>query len=308
MPTRRRQSDIDLVAETLNLSRRLVTRYAQGGKLDRFTGWVGKVVDFITGGGRGARRSVRRSEVPPEVWRQLGQLADRVSGISTAPPPPAPLGRRPPPAPPGSPGPGRQPLPPPGTGSKFELRREPPLPGEEPSYGREILVSNSSNVYSFSYDSESSTLYVTYLAPAVNSKAVSRGRVKRGKRMGREQMVGELGKTLKGKSNSRGPLYSYFDVPARVFERMKLATSKGKFVWSELRIRGSIFGHKYRYALVQGAVITQAGVSGTYIPRKATRTGFRSRSVADVGRSSRGFQTSTLSSQEGFRTRSAPRR
>lgn len=66
-----------------------------------------------------------------------------------------------------------------------------------------------------------------------------------------------------GMGNRVGPgsLYEYFNVPAALFERFKGAGSKGKFVWNELRIRGTISGHKYNYDL--------AGVTGDYVPRRA---------------------------------------
>lgn len=176
----------------------------------------------------------------------------------------------------------------------------PPLPGEESPQMEEILTPQSSNVFSFAYDPYTSTLFVTYQAHALNPDSVSTGRGRQG---GRSQLRGKLGKTVGGKTGERGPMYSYLDVPARVYQRMRLASSKGKFVWDELRIRGTIYGHKYRYQLVQGQVTTQGGISGVYIPRKATRQGFRTRSVADIGSGRRGFESSTLPAQRGFSTR-----
>jgi len=70
---------------------------------------------------------------------------------------------------------------------------------------------------------------------------------------------------LAGKSDNRsgpGRLYEYRDVPVEVFDQMALAQSKGKFVWDELRVRGTIAGHQYSYDL--------AGVGlGGYVPRQA---------------------------------------
>lgn len=179
--------------------------------------------------------------------------------------------------------------------------RAPPLPGESHPFAREILTPDSSNVFSFAYDYATSTLFVTYKAPVLHAHNVRTGPGRLG---GRRQLRGKPGATVAGKSNERGPLYAYYDVPVRVFERMKMAHSKGKFVWDNLRVRGTIYGHQYRYALMQGAVTIQDGVSGVYIPRKATPRGFRVRSVSDIGQGRRSFQSSTLPSR-GFRSRTA---
>ena len=59
-----------------------------------------------------------------------------------------------------------------------------------------------------------------------------------------------------------GPLYRYHDVPVTIWKSFKLAASKGKFVWDELRVRGTISGHQYIYEL--------AGTGGNnYVPRQA---------------------------------------
>ena len=177
----------------------------------------------------------------------------------------------------------------------------PPREGEESGYGEEIFTPQSSNVFSFSFKREArtrGTLYVTFKANTFHSGSLSRGKGSLG---GREQLHGAGGHTVSGKSNSRGAMYAYYDVPVVVYERMKRATSKGKFVWDELRVRGTIYGHKYTYQLVQGQVAPQHG--GVYIPRKATKRGFATRSVGDLGTGRRGFQSSTLPSQRGFSTR-----
>lgn len=276
----RHRTDSDKLGAFLKLPQRVMDRYAKPAGTGRFSGWVSRVTDWLTGK---ARRSLRRSEVPPEVWRALDIALDQ--STPTAKPPQQT---------------------PPGSFRTLEMRREPSRPGEDPAYGQETIVTNSSNVYSYSYDAKSSTLYVTYLAPAINAKGVTTGKTIKGRGQSRTQMLGKSGSTLTGKTNARGAMYAYYDVPARVYDRMQRASSKGKFVWDELRVRGSMYGHRFRYGLVQGAVITQPGVSGVYIPRRATETGFRSRSVADLGRGKRGFQTSTLPEQTGFRTRRPP--
>lgn len=82
----------------------------------------------------------------------------------------------------------------------------------------------------------------------------------------------------KGKMRvGEGALYRYKDVPYRLFESFKIAASKGKWVWDELRIRGTVSGHVYDYELAglgeyQRTVPRQAGMmrgqSGEfYIPR-----------------------------------------
>lgn len=72
---------------------------------------------------------------------------------------------------------------------------------------------------------------------------------------------------LQGKKDAKhpGPLYFYYDVRPQVFEAFRKAISKGKFVWDELRIRGTVTGHQYRYQL--------AGISRGYVPRQAKKYG-----------------------------------
>lgn len=85
-----------------------------------------------------------------------------------------------------------------------------------------------------------------------------------------------LVKFLGGDSKHRsgpGAMYRYFDVNRSVFVAFKMAASKGGFVWDELRIRGTVSGHQYSYALAG------TGPSG-YIPRQAV--------VAKRGRVGRG--------------------
>lgn len=66
--------------------------------------------------------------------------------------------------------------------------------------------------------------------------------------------------------NSGGPLYHYYGVNPAVFKAFQLASSKGKFVWDRLRIRGTVSGHQFQYQLMG---IEKDG----YVPRKATRIG-----------------------------------
>lgn len=175
----------------------------------------------------------------------------------------------------------------------------PPLPGQESPFSHEILTPQSSNVFAFTYDPQTSTLYVTYKANRLHEGQVHNGAGRLG---GQQQLRGWIGHTVAGKTNERGPMYAYYDVPARVFNRMRLAASKGKFVWDELRVRGTIHGHKYRYSLAQGSITLQNGISGVYIPRKSTKVGFTVRSVAVVGSGRRAYQSSTLPGQSGHGT------
>lgn len=236
-----------------------------------------------------------------------GRIAPTAPGGRRPPPLPPTPGTRPPPAP--SP---QQPPAPPQT--RFSTRTpelgRPPARGEEDPFGPEIhLTPQSSNVYSFSYyrraGEATGTLFVRFKAQRLNADSVSHGTGRLG---GRRQLHGSLGSTVAGgdRPNLPGVLYAYYRVPPGVYLRMQTASSKGKFVWDNLRVRGTIYGHKYAYAAVQGQVTTDAltpGIRGTYIPRRATKSGFKTRSIADVGTGRRGFQSSTLPSQIGFSTR-----
>lgn len=104
-----------------------------------------------------------------------------------------------------------------------------------PIVTREMVeVEHSSNVHSYGYDVQKGELFVRF-----------------------------LGRERSGARGGRGPLYAYSGVPARVFLAMMDASSKGTFVWDELRIRGTVSGHQYDYRL--------AGLgASTYVPRKAT--------------------------------------
>lgn len=177
----------------------------------------------------------------------------------------------------------------------------PPAPGEQPADARtpyqdslteEYYTPRSSNVYSFQYDYATSTMYVRFKAPRMNSGVQN----KRG-RGGMTGIKGQKGSTITGKTNEPGPLYAYFDVPVRVFKRLKasISSSPGGAVWDNLRIRGTVYGHQYRYSLVQGAVVKgEGGRLATYVSRRATSKGFRSRSVAALGTGRRGFVTSSI--------------
>lgn len=103
-----------------------------------------------------------------------------------------------------------------------------------------------------------------------------------------ERMPGTLYvQYLGGDSKHRagpGATYKYEEVPRSVFVAMTLAASKGKFIWSEIRIRGSVSAHNYAYDLVGTG-------PGGYIPRQAV--------ISFRGRASRGgFATRKFQGRE----------
>jgi hypothetical protein len=272
--------------------------------------------------GRARTRSAQRTQ--DSLFTEIANAVLGKSGSSgTRRPPPAGSPAAPPPQPPGGGFTANElrqpPIPPGGPGGIHRSLRStqaaPPLPGEESHFGQEILTPNSTNVFSFSYrripGAATGNLYVTFKAHGINKDSTSTGTRVRGGRRSRQQLIGTSGKTLNRSRGGRGPMYAYFDVPPGVYSRLLAVQSNGgqegpgvkspgTGVWEMLRVRGSVYGHRYRYQLVQGQVTPGTGV---YIPRKATSQGFRSRSVADLGTGRRGFQVSTLPQQTGFSTR-----
>lgn len=161
----------------------------------------------------------------------------------------------------------------------------------QPEFSSLYRTPQSSNVWSFQYRYSTSTLYVRFKAPSLNADAV---RTAPGAG-GLISHQGTLGKTVTGKTNDPGPLYSYFDVPVRVFNRLVRAHSAGKAVWDNLRIRGTVWGHQFRYALAEGANVPgEGGRAGLYVPRRATKKGFRSRAAVPGGTGRRAYAMSTL--------------
>ena len=127
--------------------------------------------------------------------------------------------------------------------------------------GEQTLTPRSSNVYSFAYDYDQWLLYVRF------------------KEDGKE-----------GKKNSPGSLYQYADIPPRLFLSMLSASSKGGWVWDNLRIRGTLSGHQKPYRLV--------GITGGYVPRQAT---FTAKGEAFVPREVRGLTSgSSLHSSKPY--------
>tara|TARA_Y100000310_G_scaffold322161_1_gene380828 strand:+ start:2705 stop:3898 length:1194 start_codon:yes stop_codon:yes gene_type:complete len=99
--------------------------------------------------------------------------------------------------------------------------------------GNMVRAVGSSNVHSYGYDYDSAFLYVRFLG-------VGKGGIREG----------------------RGPLYRYSNVEPEKFIALHNSTSKGTWIWDDLRIRGTVSGHQKDYALV--------GITGNYVPRKAT--------------------------------------
>lgn len=179
-------------------------------------------------------------------------------------------------------------------GSRFqESRRRAIRRGEDDSgrLSKKHFTPGSSNVYSFQYDYAISVLYVCYKAPAINPSAVS-GYYSEG---GVPTVAGTLGKTVMGKTDAAGSIYAYYDVPIGVYKNLISATSAGEQVWDRLRVRGTIYGTQYRYSLVAGAVIDGPdGDPAVYVHRRATKQGYRSRSVVEPGSGKRRYVGSSL--------------
>lgn len=64
-----------------------------------------------------------------------------------------------------------------------------------------------------------------------------------------------------GSGQVGGPTYEYLSVHPDWFTDLVQAGSKGKWVWDQLRIRGSVAGHQYPYNLIRAAQ--------GYLPRRA---------------------------------------
>lgn len=141
-------------------------------------------------------------------------------------------------------------------------------------FSNEIQTPQSSNVYSFAYDKEEGSLFVTFKAA--------------GKKDGRGH-----------RPHVRGAMYVYGGklrpVPPVVYGDMKHRASAGKTVWDRLRVRGTIWGHQYPYRLVLGD-LNHPGFQDRrepYVPRKATRKGFAVRSIASIASVRRSHQVTS---------------
>lgn len=96
-------------------------------------------------------------------------------------------------------------------------------------------VTNSSNVHSYGYDIEAAKLYVRFLHTDQSTDRVTQ---------------------------AAGSLYAYSDVEPELFLDLHKKSSKGNWIWDNLRIRGTVSGHRKDYQLV--------GITHEYVPRKAT--------------------------------------
>lgn len=121
--------------------------------------------------------------------------------------------------------------------------------------GEMIETPDSSNVHSFGFDNETHSLFVRFKDQS--KKAAAGYKIK-------SVFSSSGGGFGAGRPHRPGALYMYHHVPARLFLTFIDASSKGGWVWDHLRIRGTLSGHQYDYALV--------GVQGAYVPRKATLT------------------------------------
>lgn len=77
------------------------------------------------------------------------------------------------------------------------------------------------------------------------------------------------GMKQKDRPNTPGPTYAYASVTRHKYEAFAASGSAGEAVWDYLRIRGTVSGHQHAYRLIS--------VTGEYIPRMATPTGFQRR-------------------------------
>lgn len=121
---------------------------------------------------------------------------------------------------------------------------------------REIRVLQSSNVYSYFFEAPESRhapgiLYVTFLHWEPGMKSEER--------------------------SGPGATYAYYDVPRKKYFEFESAAkaSAGKAVWDYCRVRGTHWEHQHRYRLIQ--------TTGEYVPRKATKLGFASRTKIKAG-------------------------
>lgn len=112
------------------------------------------------------------------------------------------------------------------------------LSPEHPIQTGKFQEVSSSNVHSIAYDAQEGTLFVRFWAKKWDKEA------------------GDFIKT------GPGPIYAYYFVPPQMFLDLLDAGSKGEWIWDNLRIRGTVSGHRFDYRLV--------AIAGQYVPRKAT--------------------------------------
>lgn len=201
-------------------------------------------------------RDLLEPRPPGPVWPVPPEMTGPRPPTGPQPPPPGPPPPTPAPAGPTPPGP-IWPIPTPEEDEEPEPGRvfgrgAPYRPEDFAQMMEEMRVTpGSSNVYGYFFEHESRTrgiLYVTF-----------------------------LGANAEGRRNGPGQTYAYYDVPVRKYHDFARATaqSAGGAVWDYVRVRGSVWRHQHNYRLVQS--------HGDYVPRKATRDGFKTRMVARMG-------------------------
>ncbi len=112
------------------------------------------------------------------------------------------------------------------------------LPPDHPINTGKFVEVQSSNVHSVAYDARDSTLFV---------------------RFWQKKWDKDLQDYV---PSGPGPIYAYSYVPPQMFVDLLESRSKGGWVWDNLRIRGTVSGHRFDYRLV--------AIAGGYVPRKAT--------------------------------------
>ncbi|MCP4535788.1 MAG: KTSC domain-containing protein [Chloroflexi bacterium] len=125
------------------------------------------------------------------------------------------------------------------------------FPPDHPIVTGEMVKADSSNVWEYGYDIENAYLYMRfkYQHPTTGQKM-----------------------------NGPGSLYRYMNVEPEMFLRLHKASSKGKWLWKEIRT-DTHSGHLKSYELV--------GITGGYVPRMAVArsTGeyFEPRTIRTIG-------------------------
>jgi hypothetical protein len=83
-------------------------------------------------------------------------------------------------------------------------------------------------------------------------------------------LIRYLGTLPGGIRSGPGSLYGYYDVPVTLFRELGDAASKGIFVWDNVRVRGTISGHRYQYELLGiNAQFAGGQMHQNYVPRQA---------------------------------------
>ena len=150
--------------------------------------------------------------------------------------------------------------------------------GEDDVFSQMIRTPESSNVYAIGYDHDVGVLYVQYRAP------------------GKPEFYSDQLNTCSGleyqmghRADQPGPIYAYGSratpVIPSMWDRLVAAPSKGEWIWQNLRICGTNWGHRFTYTLTNPS---QVG-NRIYVPRRASPRGFRTRSVSVPGSGRRDF-------------------